>query len=79
MSNCGPICMQDLLKLIAMSMLFNSVSHVCNKRSNVETEGEINSISSAHRIIWQPLVSITELQMSSIYRTNRIGERTKPV
>ena len=44
----GPIRIQeDLLKLIAMSMLFNSISHVCNKCSNIETEGEINRISSA--------------------------------
>ena len=61
-----------------MSILVNSISHVCNRCCSIKTEGEIKIISSAYRIIWHPWKNETELLISSIYKANRIGERTEP-
>ena len=61
-----------------MSSHLSSRSHVCSNCSKYTTDGDINKMSSAYKIIKHPICELHSLPRSSIYRANRNGDNTEP-
>jgi len=76
----GPMRKQhDLLRLMDMSSHLGSRSHACSNCSKYTTDGDINKMSSAYKlIIKHPICELHSLPMSSIYTANRNGDNTEP-
>ena len=61
-----------------MSSQASSHSQACSSRPSCVTEGDNNKMSSAYRMMKQPLTEEPNLLKLSRYRANRNGNNTDP-
>ena len=73
----GPILkQQDFLTIITISSISSSYSQIFSNLSSIQTDGDINKISSAYKTI--NIVRRGDLVRSSKYTAKRNGDRTEP-